>query len=172
MSNTQAELVAARLRQRVREFAYYQGYGVDEDAKSLVLNGDASVSPDSFVKGKLLAVQIAKNTSTSNGDIEGIRRDHVRATRLLAGYADIIVVNISCPSAPDYRELQQVESLTKESYRRCRCRCINKLKTKTCNYDKGRFGRSYGRTGCNYVRCSMGVRRRWSCCWKYKDLEA
>lgn len=108
-----AERVAARLWQRVREFAYNQGYGVDEDAESLVLNGDAGVPPGSLVKGKLLAVQVAKNTSTPDGDTENIRRDYVKATSLLARYADIIVVNISCPNAPGYRELQQVESLTR-----------------------------------------------------------
>lgn len=108
-----AERVAARLRQRVREFAYNQGYGVGEDAESLVLNGGAGVPPGSLVKGKLLAVQVAKNTSTPNGATEDVRRDYVRATSLLARYADIIVVNISCPNAPGYRELQQVESLTR-----------------------------------------------------------
>lgn len=108
-----AERVAARLRQRVREFAHDQGYGVDEDAERLVLDGDAGVPPGSLVKGKLLAVQVAKNTSTPAGDTEGIRRDYVRAASVLARYADIIVVNISCPNAPGFRELQRVESLTR-----------------------------------------------------------
>ena len=108
-----AERVAARLRQRVRDFAYDQGYGVEEDAERLVLDGDAGVPPGSLVKGKLLAVQVAKKTSTPEGDIEGIRRDYVRAASLLARYADIIVVNISCPNAPGFRELQRVESLTR-----------------------------------------------------------
>ena len=108
-----AERVAARLRQRVREFAYSQGYGVDEDAESLVLNGDAGVPPGSLVKGKLLAVQVAKNTFIPNGDIEDIRQAYIGATSLLARYADIIVVNISCPNAPGFRELQQAESLTR-----------------------------------------------------------
>lgn len=108
-----AERVAARLRQRVRDFAYDQGYGVEEDAERLVLDGDAGVPPGSLVKGKLLAVQVAKNTSTPEGDIEGIRRDYARAASLLARYADIIVVNISCPNAPGFRELQRAESLTR-----------------------------------------------------------
>jgi dihydroorotate dehydrogenase len=70
-----AELVAARLRQRLREFAYHQGYRLGEDAERFVLNGDAGVPPGSLVKGKLMAIQVAKNASTPDGDIEAIRRD-------------------------------------------------------------------------------------------------
>jgi len=108
-----ATLVAARLRQRVREFAYKQGYGLDEDAERYVLDGDAGVPPGSLVKGKLLSVLVAKHDSTSEGDLEAIRRDYINATSLLAKYADIIVVNVSCPNAPGYRDLQQIEPLTK-----------------------------------------------------------
>lgn len=108
-----ATLVAARLRQRVREFASKQGYGLDEDAERYVLDGDAGVPPGSLVKGKLLSVQVAKNDSTSEEDLEAIRRDYISATSLLAKYADIIVVNVSCPNAPGYRDLQQIEPLTK-----------------------------------------------------------
>lgn len=108
-----ATLIAARLRQRVREFAYRQGYGLDEDAEQFVLDGGAGVPPGSLVKGKLLSVQVAKNQSTPLGDIEAIRRDFVNATSLLAKYADVIVVNVSCPNEPGYRNLQQIEPLTK-----------------------------------------------------------
>lgn len=108
-----SKIVAARLRHRVRKFAYDQGYGLGEDAERFVLDGDAGVPPGSLAKGKLLAVQIAKNESTADGDIEAIRKDYVGAARLLAKYADIIVVNVSCPNAPGYRELQQVQPLTK-----------------------------------------------------------
>lgn len=107
------ELVAARLRQRVREFAYAQGYGSNEKAERFVLDGDAGVPPGSLVKGKLLAVQVAKNESTSDKDIEAITQDYVKATSLLARYADIIVVNVSCPNAPGFRELQKIEPLIK-----------------------------------------------------------
>lgn len=106
-----AEAVAARLRQRVRRFAY-ERYGSEEDAERLVLNGDAGVPPGSLVKGKLLAVQVAKNQTTPDGDIGAIRQDYVNATSCLAMYADIIVVNVSCPNATGYRNLQQVEPLT------------------------------------------------------------
>lgn len=41
-----ATLVAARLRQRVRELAYEQGSGLDEGAERCVLDGDAGVPQD------------------------------------------------------------------------------------------------------------------------------
>ena len=106
-------MVGARLRQRVREFAYAQGYGLGQDAERFVLDGYAGVPPGSLLKGKLLAVNVAKNSSTPDDDIEAIRRDYVMTTSLLAKYADIIVVNVSCPNAAGYRELQETEPLTK-----------------------------------------------------------
>ena len=106
-----AELVAARLRHRVREYAYGKGYGLNENAELAVLNGEAGVPPGSLVKGKLLAIQVAKNEFTPASDLEAVRRDYVAGTSLLARYADIIVVNVSCPNEPGYRELQRVEPL-------------------------------------------------------------
>ncbi len=108
-----SELVAAQLRHRVRRFAYAQGYGSDEQAEKFVLDGNAGVPPGSFVKGKLLAVQVAKIESTSDNDIEAIIQDFVQATSLLARYADIFVVNVSCPNASGYRGLQKIDPLTK-----------------------------------------------------------
>jgi dihydroorotate dehydrogenase len=108
-----AELVAARLRQRVREWAYRNGYGIGEAGEQFVLDGHAGVPPGSLIPGKLLAVQVAKSKSTPDGDIDAIRRDYVAGTTALARYADIIVVNVSCPNATGYRELQQAEPLTK-----------------------------------------------------------
>lgn len=77
------------------------------------MDGDAGVPPVSLVKGKPLSVQVAKNDSTSKGDIEAIRRDYINATRLLARYTNIMVVNVSCSNAPGYRDLQQIEPLIK-----------------------------------------------------------
>ncbi len=107
-----SELVAARLGHRVRRFAYAQCYGSDEQAEKFVPNGNAGVTPGSLVKGKLLAVQIAKNESTSDNDIEAITQNYVKATSVLARYADIIVVNVSCPNASGYRGLQNIDPLT------------------------------------------------------------
>lgn len=53
-----ADSVAARLRQRVREFAYRVGFGVGPDAEQRVLDGAAGVPPGSLVAGKLMCVQV------------------------------------------------------------------------------------------------------------------
>ena len=108
-----SEAVAARLRRRVREFAHRQGFGGGDEGEEHVLDGGAGVRPGSLTKGKLLAVQVAKQDTTPDNDIDAIRDDYVFGTKQLARYADIIVVNVSCPNATGYRELQRVEPLTK-----------------------------------------------------------
>ncbi|KAL1959180.1 hypothetical protein VTO42DRAFT_2685 [Malbranchea cinnamomea] len=107
-----ADHMAAVLRRRVREFAYVEGFGVGEDAVQRVLDGEAGVPPGSLIEGKLLAVQVAKNKTTPDGDIEAIKRDYVYCVDRLAKYADILVVNVSSPNTPGLRDLQKVEPLT------------------------------------------------------------
>ncbi|KAK7188290.1 dihydroorotate reductase [Paraphaeosphaeria sporulosa] len=107
-----AETVAMRLRHRVRQFAYHAGLGIDEEAERKVLDGEAGVPPGSLVPGRLLAVQIAKNKTTSEQDIEAVKRDYTACVNKLAKYADIIVVNVSSPNTPGLRALQNVEPLT------------------------------------------------------------
>ncbi|KAF1960788.1 FMN-linked oxidoreductase [Byssothecium circinans] len=107
-----AELVAMRLRQRVREFAYHAGFGLDEEAERIVLDGEAGVPPGSLKAGRLMAVQIAKNKTTSEQDIEAVKGDYTKCVEYLGKYADIIVVNVSSPNTPGLRALQNVEPLT------------------------------------------------------------
>ncbi|KAK4992736.1 Dihydroorotate dehydrogenase (quinone), mitochondrial [Elasticomyces elasticus] len=107
-----AAVLATRLRQRVREFAYSVGLGLDEEAERRVLDGEAGVPPGSLVSGKLMAVQVAKNKSTPDADIEAVKRDYVVCVNELAKYADIIVVNVSSPNTPGLRDLQRVGPLT------------------------------------------------------------
>jgi dihydroorotate dehydrogenase len=101
-----------RLRQRVREFAYSVGFGIDEAAERRVLDGEAGVPPGSLVDGKLMAVQVAKNKFTPDSDIEAVKRDYVYCVDALAKYADIVVVNVSSPNTPGLRGLQNEEPLT------------------------------------------------------------
>lgn len=89
-----ADHMAMRLRQRVREYAWANGFGIDEDAQNLVLDGEAGVPPGSLTKGKLMAVQVAKNKFTPDDDIEAVKRDYVYCVEALARYADILVVNV------------------------------------------------------------------------------
>ncbi|KAH7382443.1 hypothetical protein DE146DRAFT_668768 [Phaeosphaeria sp. MPI-PUGE-AT-0046c] len=108
-----AELVAARLRQRVRQFAYHAGLGMGEEAERKVLNGEAGVPPGSLKSGRLMAVQVAKNKSTSENDIDAVVRDYATAVAHVGKYADILVVNVSSPNTPGLRTLQNVEPLTR-----------------------------------------------------------
>ena len=107
-----ADAVAMRLRQRVREYAYAMGFGMDEIAEQRVLDGEAGVPPGSLVDGKLLAVQVSKNKFTPDNDIEAIKDDYIYCVNALAKYADVIVVNVSSPNTPGLRDLQRVEPLT------------------------------------------------------------
>ncbi|KAK2746659.1 Dihydroorotate dehydrogenase (quinone), mitochondrial [Myotisia sp. PD_48] len=108
-----ADQMALRLQQRVLDFAISEGYGGGDAAEQKILNGEAGVPPGSLVEGKLLAVQVAKNKTTPDGDIEAIKRDYVYCVDRLAKYADILVVNVSSPNTPGLRDLQRVEPLTK-----------------------------------------------------------
>ena len=107
-----ADNVAMRLRQRVREYAYAHGFGIDGQAEQSILDGEAGVPGGSLTNGKLLAVQIAKNSFTPETDIEAVKADYVYCVDALARYADIIVVNVSSPNQKGLRGLQRVEPLT------------------------------------------------------------
>ncbi|KAJ5907615.1 hypothetical protein N7495_000297 [Penicillium taxi] len=107
-----ADHMADVLQQRVRDFAYAAGFGDHEDAEQLVLDGAANVPPGSLVPGKLLAVQVAKNKLTPDGDIDAIKQDYVYCVDRVARYADILVVNVSSPNTPGLRDLQAAAPLT------------------------------------------------------------
>ena len=100
------------LRQRVREYAYANGYGIDQAAEQTVLDGEAGVLPGSLQCGKLLAVQMAKNAATDPQDTEAVKNDYTYCVDRLGRYADILVVNVSSPNTIGLRSLQQTEPLT------------------------------------------------------------
>lgn len=107
-----ADHMAAILKQRVRDFAYAAGFGAHDQSEQRVLDGEANVPPGSLVPGKLLAVQVAKNKLTPDGDIDAIKRDYVYCVDRVARYADILVVNVSSPNTPGLRDLQAAAPLT------------------------------------------------------------
>ncbi|KAL3447526.1 hypothetical protein BJX65DRAFT_92325 [Aspergillus insuetus] len=107
-----ADHMAAVLGQRVRDYAYENGFGLHEQAEQRVLDGEAGVPPGSLQAGKLLAVQVAKNKVTPDNDIESIKRDYVYCVDRVAKYADILVVNVSSPNTPGLRDLQATAPLT------------------------------------------------------------
>lgn len=107
-----AEHVAMQLRERVRQYAYENGLGLEAESERMILDGEAGVPPGSLIPGKLLAVQVAKNKTTPDGDIAAIARDYVFGVEHLAKYADILVVNVSSPNTPGLRDLQATKPLT------------------------------------------------------------
>ncbi|PIA92837.1 Dihydroorotate dehydrogenase (quinone), mitochondrial [Cercospora beticola] len=107
-----AEHMAIQLRERVRQFAYENGLGLEAESEQRILDGEAGVPPGSLVDGKLLAVQVAKNKTTPDNDIAAVAADYVFCVEHLAKYADILVVNVSSPNTPGLRDLQATKPLT------------------------------------------------------------
>lgn len=92
------DFIVMRLRQRVREYAFRLGLGVGEEGEQRVLDGEAGVPGGSLQEGRLLAVQVAKNSTTPSDDVEAVKADYVYCVDAVARYADIIVVNVSSPN--------------------------------------------------------------------------
>jgi dihydroorotate dehydrogenase len=107
-----AEYVAMQLRERVRQYAFDNGLGLEPESERQVLDGEAGIPPGSLMPGRLLAVQIAKNKTTPDNDIDAIANDYVFCVDHLAKYADIVVVNVSSPNTPGLRDLQATGPLT------------------------------------------------------------
>ncbi|KAI9897882.1 hypothetical protein N3K66_007738 [Trichothecium roseum] len=105
-----ADAMARRLRERVRMYARMNGVKEDD-----VLNGETPkvVPPGSLRKGRLLAVQIAKNKDTDGADEAAVAQDHVYCVQRLGKFADILVVNVSSPNTPGLRDLQAAGPLTR-----------------------------------------------------------
>lgn len=104
--------VARQLRKRVKQYAISIGYSNDdENAEGMILDGEAGVPPGSLAAGKLLAIQIAKNSSTPEADLDAVKRDYVCCVEHLAPYADILVINVSSPNQKGLRNLQKQEPL-------------------------------------------------------------
>ena len=107
-----AEYMAMQLRERVRHYAHNNGLGLEPESERQVLDGEAGIPPGSLMPGRLLAVQIAKNKTTPDNDINAIANDYVFCVDHLAKYADILVVNVSSPNTPGLRDLQATAPLT------------------------------------------------------------
>lgn len=108
LNSVGADALASRLRTRLRAFS--RAHGLSE---ADVLSGAAGVPVGSLREGKILAVQMAKQKDTPEGDVAAVAQDYVYCVRRLAPYADILVVNVSSPNTPGLRDLQAVEPLTK-----------------------------------------------------------
>lgn len=69
------------------------------------------VPSGSLIPGKLLAVQIAKNKNTPDDDIESVKADYVYCVKGLARYADVIVVNTSCPNNGSWQNVEPLRNI-------------------------------------------------------------
>ena len=61
--------------------------------------------------GPVLGVNIGKTKVVPEEDQAAVEADYAKSTRLLAPYADYVVVNVSSPNTPGLRNLQSVERL-------------------------------------------------------------
>ena len=61
--------------------------------------------------GPVLGVNIGKSKLVPEDDQDAVVGDYERSARLLAPYADYLVVNVSSPNTPGLRDLQAVEKL-------------------------------------------------------------
>lgn len=62
-------------------------------------------------RGLVLGVNIGKSKVVPDDDQAAVEADYETSTRLLAPYADYLVVNVSSPNTPGLRNLQAVEKL-------------------------------------------------------------
>jgi dihydroorotate dehydrogenase len=61
--------------------------------------------------GPVLGINIGKTKVVPEDDQTAVEADYAKSTRLLAPYADYLVVNVSSPNTPGLRSLQAVERL-------------------------------------------------------------
>ncbi|NHC22057.1 quinone-dependent dihydroorotate dehydrogenase [Nocardioides sp. IC4_145] len=61
--------------------------------------------------GPVLGVNIGKTKVVPDDDQAAVEADYAKSTRLLAPFADYLVVNVSSPNTPGLRNLQAVEKL-------------------------------------------------------------
>jgi dihydroorotate dehydrogenase len=86
-NNDGAEVVARRLAARAQR-----------------LSADPAERP-------VLGINIGKSKLVPEGDLEAVLADYRTSTRLLAPFADYLVVNVSSPNTPGLRDLQSVSRL-------------------------------------------------------------
>jgi dihydroorotate dehydrogenase len=97
-NNDGAEAVAARLERRAARL----------DRRDRRLAGRIGQRPP---QRPVLGVNIGKTKVVPEDDEQAVLADHARSARLLAPYADYLVVNVSSPNTPGLRSLQAVDRL-------------------------------------------------------------
>ena len=105
-NNVGAEVVARRLAERA-ERGRTRRRGVHQRELLPGQRPGRSTSAGSAVVG----VNIGKSKVVPEDDKEGVLADYAFSARLLAPYADYLVVNVSSPNTPGLRSLQAVDRL-------------------------------------------------------------
>jgi dihydroorotate dehydrogenase len=99
-NNDGAEVVAARLAHRARR--------LDRSDR----RGAGRIQPRRAHRGRtVLGVNIGKTKVVPEDDQRAVLADYATSARLLAPYADYLVVNVSSPNTPGLRTLQAVDRL-------------------------------------------------------------
>jgi dihydroorotate dehydrogenase len=99
-NNDGAEVVAARLAHRARR--------LDRSDR----RGAGRIQPRQAHRGRtVLGVNIGKTKVVPEDDQRAVLADYATSARLLAPYADYLVVNVSSPNTPGLRALQAVDRL-------------------------------------------------------------
>jgi dihydroorotate dehydrogenase len=97
-NNDGAEAVAERLAKRAERF----------DRRDRRLSGRIGQRPGAR---PVLGVNIGKTKVVPDDDEQAVLADYALSARLLAPYADYLVVNVSSPNTPGLRSLQAVDRL-------------------------------------------------------------
>ena len=99
-NNEGAEVVAQRLARRARKIER-------RDRR-----GSGQISPRAMRRTRpVLGVNIGKSKVVPEDDEQAVLADYAASARLLAPYADYLVVNVSSPNTPGLRSLQAVDRL-------------------------------------------------------------
>ena len=98
-NNDGAEAVARRLRRRARRLDR-------ADSRARVNLRDSR-----HTRRPVLGINIGKSKVVPDHDQQAVLDDYASSARLLAPYADYLVVNVSSPNTPGLRDLQAVDRL-------------------------------------------------------------
>lgn len=102
---------APRLFRLPADRAVVNRMGFNNDGAEVVARRLAARADRQRRHDVVLGVNIGKTKLVPDDDQEAVLADYAKSARLLAPYADYLVVNVSSPNTPGLRDLQAVERL-------------------------------------------------------------
>jgi dihydroorotate dehydrogenase len=101
-----------RLFRLTEDRAIVNRMGFNNDgAQAVAQRLAAQRGPAGQRRGPVLGINLGKSKVVPDEDQAAVEADYATSTRLLAPYADYLVVNVSSPNTPGLRNLQAVEKL-------------------------------------------------------------